>query len=158
MADQKSVVYVTIGCRLPNGYTLEVGLQTTVKEPMANGGTAIVARLEQLPHYQKLTLKGTNEPIRQGMRQGFLLPSRLRPEPFYNRNVPKDFWEQWKKEHPKNGALKRGDIFEVPNGEANERAATLDMASAPAAPLQPMEQGKFVVGDQEINKAEFDKD
>lgn len=155
MADNRSMV--TIGCRLPNGYVLEVGLQTTIVESTPNGGKALIPRVEQLPSYHKHTLKGTNERIRQGMREGILLPARLKPEPFYNRDVPRDFWEQWKKEHPKNGALKRADIFEVPAGDTNERAATLDHMQRPG-PLEPLEQGKYTVGDVEITKAQFDKD
>lgn len=157
MADQKSQ-FVTIGCRLPNGYTLEVGLQTTEVIATPAGGKALVSNVRQLDNYARFVLKGTNERIRRAMREEkILLPSRSRPDPFYNRNVPREFWEQWKREHPKNGALKRGDIFEVPNGEPNEKAATLDMAATPN-PLAPMEQGKFVVGDLVVEKAQFDKD
>lgn len=155
MADQKSQQYVTIGCRLPNGYTLEVGLQTTELVATPAGGKALIANVRKLDTYDRFTLKGTNEPIRRGMRDGFLLPARLKADPFYNRNVPKEFWERWKREYPKNGALKRGDIFEVQPGEANERAATLDAHATPN-PLAPMEQGKFTVGDMVIEKAQFD--
>lgn len=157
MADVKSQQYVTIGCRLPNGYVLEVGLQTTQLVQTPAGGKALIANVQQLENYQFFTLKGVNERIRRGMREEkILLPARLKPDPFYNRNVPKDLWEQWKREHPKNGALKRGDIFEVQPGEANERAATLD-AHAKPGPLEPLEQGKFTVGDLTIEKADFDK-
>lgn len=157
MADQKSQQYVTIGCRLPNGYTLEVGLQTTEMQVTPAGGKALVANVQRLDSYQSFTLKGTNERIRRGMRdEKILLPARSKPEPFYNRNVPKELWEQWKREHPKNGALKRRDIFEVQPGEANERAATLD-AHATRGPLEPLEQGKFTVGELTIEKADFDK-
>lgn len=157
MTDQKSQ-YVTIGCRLPNGYVLEVGLRTTEVIATPAGGKALVSNVRQLDNYQRFVLRGTNERIRRAMvEEKILLPSRSRPTPHYNRNVPREFWEQWKREHPKNGALKRGDIFEVQAGEANERAASLDAAATPN-PLAPMEQGKFVVGDLVVEKAQFDKD
>lgn len=155
MADQKSQQCVTIGCRLPNGYVLEVGLQTTEVVQTPAGGKALVANVRALDNYTRFVLKGTNERIRSAMREEkILLPSRSKPDPFYNRNVPKDLWEQWKREHPKNGALKRGDIFEIAPGEANERAATLDAHATPG-PLQPMEQGVFNIGENIIDKANF---
>lgn len=152
---------VTIGCRLPNGYMLEVGLKVTETVSLPGGGTGTVARVLKTEQYARFKLKGTNESSKQAFRLShgeFMPPSKLRPPPEFTRNVPKDFWEQWKKEHPKNGALKRNEIFEVKAGQSNEQAATLDAMSTKGV-LEPLEKGAIMkFGDATIQKYEADKE
>jgi hypothetical protein len=100
-------------------------------------------------------LLGTNAPFRKTRLR---MPATLSPEPYLNAGVPKDVWEQWKKEHPNSWAVKQGHIFEVKNSSPDEnRAAVLDSMSRPLAlaPLDPY--GTLKVGADKIEKANFDE-
>lgn len=131
---------VTIGCRLPAGISLEVGLQTTV-----DGGpfNRPIAQIKQLKNYKKVTLRGTHEHTRETRNMGIQVPSMLNPKPYINRNISKDFWEEWKKDHPDSYLLKQGLIFEIKNGvdAANSKAAAIDAMAQPAI-LQPWDPSK----------------
>lgn len=125
---------VMIGCRLPHGLKLEVGYKITRKG--ADG--KVFANYEQQDNYATFVLKGTNEHVQGARAQGIQLPAVGNPEPYINRNVPKDLWEQWMKEHPRSWYLKSGNIFAVPNSEeASAKAISTELLSmqAPLAPL-----------------------
>lgn len=129
---------VTLGCRLPSGMTLEVGLQTTI-----NGGplNRPIAQIKQLDNYKRVTLKGTHEHTADTRRMGVQVPSMLNPKPYINKNISKDFWEEWKKDHPGSYLLKQGLIFEIKEGDANSKAAAIDAMAQPAI-LQPVDPTK----------------
>lgn len=127
---------VMIGCRLPHGLKLEVGYKTTRKGSEGK----VFMNYERLENYATFVLKGTNEHVQSARASGILLPSVGVPQPFINKNVPKDLWTQWIKEQ--GGArcwyLKSGNLFVVPNGEeASAQAMVIDLITtqAPLAPL-----------------------
>jgi hypothetical protein len=149
---------VTIGCRYPNGYKLEVGI---IVERQANGGAPMVMRG---PSYATHTLKGTHWHQAAIFRMGILAPNQLNPQPFMNR-IPKAFWEQWKKEHPDSRALKNGDIFEGrddKNGNpdhASNKAIILDVMAKSPQPLAPVDKSKPIkIDDSIIETAKYDED
>lgn len=147
---------VTIGCRFPNGYTLEVGLQTTVKGGPKDGLISLVRRTDD---YQRIKLKGTHWHNAAMFRRGILVPSVGNPEPFLNQ-IPKDFWERWKREHPKAAVLKSGDLFEIADATkgGNAKAAVIDAMSKPA-PLAPLDPSKILtVGKDKVETANFSED
>lgn len=147
MSDER----IKIGCRLPNGYTLEVGLQTSVRGGPQNRPITQIARKD---NYQRVKLKGTHSHTATMRAQKIQVPSILAPEPAFTL-IPKDLWDQWKKEHPRNGPLKNGDIFEVKD-EKNTEAQVLDSMAKPA-PLAPIDSTKIIkVGSDVIEKAKFD--
>lgn len=127
---------VMIGCRLPHGLKLEVGYKTTRKGP--EGKTFM--NYERLDSYATFVLKGTNEHMQSARSSGILLPAAGAPEPFINKNVPKDLWTQWVKEQggERSWFLKSGNLFVVANKEdASAKAMTIDLMTtqAPFAPL-----------------------
>lgn len=146
---------VTIGCRLPNGYVLEVGLETTVRT--ASGGLA--TQIRRTPAYARFVLEGTHGHTKAARLQGILLPSVLAPEPFINRNVPKALWDQWKKDHPNASVLKAGYIFEVKDDNAASiKAATIDASAKAPQPLAPIDPSKpFAVGPDKVETADHQK-
>lgn len=149
---------VTIGCRYPNGYVLEVGLQTTVKGPKGE----LITAVQRKPDYKRERLKGThwhNAPLfRQGMRP----PSVLAPQPFIN-HIAKAFWERWKREHPNAAVLRAGDIFEVKDDKSfadgsNVKAMIVDIMKEPQ-PLAPIDKSKpMKIGNDIVEAATFDED
>lgn len=125
---------VTIGCRLPHGLKLEVGYKTTRKG--ADG--KVFANYEKQDNYQCFVLKGTNEHTLAQRASGIQVPSNGNPVPFINKNVPKDIWEQWVKEHPRNWYQKSMNIFVVTDGtQASADAMVID-SMATQAPLAPL--------------------
>lgn len=143
---------VTIGCRLPNGYVLEVGLLTTTRV-----GNGTIPQLIRTEDYRRFTIRGTREHNRELAKRGFLPPAQLGAEPYLNHNVPKDLWEQWKKEHKGAWAVTSDNLFEVKDGKdtANAAAAVLDMGQAPRV-LEPFDiSKKFKTGDAVVEVADF---
>lgn len=150
--NEKSAEVITLGCRLPNGYVLEVGLQTTVK--IANG---LMPQLRRTPSYQRVRLGGTHDHTRGVRRQGIQVPAMLNAEPFLTRNVPKALWDRWKSEHQGAWVLKSGNIFEVKDVK-DERSLILDSMAMPAV-FQPVDPSKAIkVGDSTIEKANFEEE
>lgn len=146
--------FVTIGCRLPSGYVLEVGLQTTVRGE--RGG--LIPRVMRTDKYERFVLRGTHEHNREMRKRKILVPAQRNPEPYINR-VPKALWEQWLKDHPKAWVVTSGHVFEVKDGgkQENVQAAIVDSMGRPAI-LQPMDPTKPVkVGGDKIETAEFDE-
>lgn len=130
---------VTIGCRFPNGYVLEVGLQTTTKTP--KGG--LMPMLARTADYKRVVLKGTHAHTEEMRKNRIQTPAMLNAAPYINHGVPKDVWEQWNKEHPNNWAVRSGNIFEVKAAQdpKNVKAAVADSMQRQAI-LQPLDQTK----------------
>jgi len=145
---------VTIGCRLPNGIVLEVGLETTARGGPQNG---LVTRIRKTEAYRRYVLKGHHEHNRALFRQGIRLPATLKPEPFINRNVPKDLWDQWNKEHPASWLVSSGAIFVISNkDEGSVKAAAIDASAKSPQPLAPIDPTKPLrIGEDTIETADF---
>lgn len=127
---------VMIGCRLPHGLKLEVGYKTTRK----GSDGKVFMNYERLENYATHVLKGTNEHVQASRAAGILLPAVGVPQPFINKNVPKDLWTQWIKEQGglRCWYLKSGNLFVVPNAEeASAQAMVIDLTTT-QAPLAPM--------------------
>jgi len=152
MANEETV---TVGCRLPLGLVLEVGLQRTIKSGPQNRPVAQVKRTEK---YRTFQLRGTRAHTTEMRRQGIAVPSTLNPQPFINKDVPKVVWDQWKAENADSNILKRGEIFEVKGGgEDNAKAAALDALAKSPTPLTPLDRSKVVtVGSDKVETAKFD--
>lgn len=138
---------ILIGCRLPQGYVLEIGLITTMKQ-----GNGTIPFLQKTDGYERFEVVGTNANYR---RTRLRLPSSLNAEPHINK-VPRAVWEQWKKEHPKSWVLSSGNLFEIPDAGSVE-AATIDAQAGPAI-LQPIDPSKALkVGSDKVETAKFDE-
>jgi hypothetical protein len=144
---------IKIGCRLPAGYTLEVGLQVSVQ---ANGRP--MTMLARNDDYQRIYLRGTHTHTADMRRKKIQVPSIRAPEPAYTK-VPVAFWERWKKEHggPRCGVLKSGMLFEVKD-DKDLAAIQLDVMARPQ-PLAPINPEEIYRTDgQKVEKAVFDED
>ncbi len=148
--NDKAAETVTIGCRIPNGYVLEVGLQTVA--PMKDDTIPMV---KKLANYKRIRIGGTHDHQRSARLAGIQVPSMANPDAFLTRGVPKDLWEQWKKEHPGSWAVESGNLFEV---RGNERDAIKEAKTISPAVLQPVDPSKTMkIGNDVIEKAEFEK-
>ena len=129
---------VSIGCRLPNGYRLEVGF--SVNDPGKGGAPFALYRKHD--DYAAFTLKGTNQrSILRGPdgKPIGTAPSAIGREPLINHNVPKDLWDRWVAANPKAWALKTGQIFLVPKTDSSTvKAVTLDAKAKSPAILEPL--------------------
>lgn len=144
---------ITIGCRLPSGIALEVGLQATVKGGPFNRPLSLVKRTDQ---YKRIILRGTHRHTAKMRAAKIQVPSMMDPEPFFT-DVPLDFWQRWKKEHPGSPLLTNGDLFEVAN-EGDKKAITIDVQARPQ-PMQPLDPSKKIVVDgNTVEKADFGDD
>jgi hypothetical protein len=120
---------VSVGCRLPNGLRLEVGVTVSQK---GNGGSpfAMVVRAED---YQTVLLRGTNQHLivrDQTRKPVAVLPNQRDREPYINHNISKAFWDRWCKENAKSWHLATGQIFAVPKNSPSEvKAASIDAAA-----------------------------
>jgi hypothetical protein len=146
---------VTIGCRLPHGILIEVGIE--------NGGIAAdgrpFPRLQRTEKYRKHQLRGTNALPHLFDPEGKRIEGKavLNAPPYINTHVPKDLWDEWIKTH--SGFLKHGHLFVVEgNSDAsmkgNARAVSKDAMERPGI-LQPIDQTKIIVPG--ISKADFTK-
>jgi hypothetical protein len=138
---------VIIGCRLPNGLILEVGLQTT-----ATVDGKQVAQVRRLDSYQKIVLKGWNSHSEEMRRNEIQVPAGMNTKPFLNRGVSKDAWEEWKRTHPGSWLIKNGILFEA-KGEADAQVKALDVAKEPLI-LAPLNKAQLPAG---IAEADFAK-
>ncbi len=130
---------VIIGCKLPNGLILEVGLQTQEKD--ANGKT--IACYRKTEAYESCTLEGWNAHTKEQRKAGLVVPAGLNmSRPFLNR-IPKTFWERWKKEHPRSWLLKNEILFEA----ADEASAAMRVAEGAKTPdvLAPLDSTKMAI-------------
>lgn len=137
---------VIIGCKSPSGLVLEIGLQTFV--PDSATGRPITA-VKRLPSYQRIVIKGWNahqsEMRVQLLKAGSAsdLPHGMNTAPFLNRNVPRAFWEQWKKEHSGSWLLKNGVLFEATD-EASAQLQVLESKDTPTV-FEPLDRTKVIV-------------
>lgn len=149
--NEKTQETVTIGCRLPKGITLEVGLQTTVKGGPANG---LIPQVKRTKGYQRVTIKGTHWHNAHMFRQGIRPPSILAPEPYYTNNVSKAFWDEWCRTHADCWLLRSRNLFEV-KSQDEKKIIVMDLM-AQKAPLGPIDPSKpFVVGKDVVETADF---
>lgn len=121
-----STEMVQVGCRVPNGFVLEVGFTVSDK----GEGGAPFAMYRKSPGYKAITLKGLNQRsiIRGPDNKPIALsPAQIGREPFIN-TIPKDFWERWKKENADQWVLTAGQVFEIPKGNdmTSVKAVSLD--------------------------------
>jgi hypothetical protein len=121
---------VTIGCKMPHGLTLEVGLEQL---PQGIWGAPIQGK-----KYRKATLNGTHAEFMK--RNPTIQPvATLNPEPGLTQ-IPEDFWEEWckgqGKTHP---ARLTGVIFVVPDVKEEADAVLYDAQSLKSGfePLDP---------------------
>ena len=138
---------VIIGCRLPNGLILEVGLQTTA---VVDGKQ--VAQVRRLDNYQKIVLKGWNAHSEEMRRNEIQVPAGMNTKPFLNRGVSKAAWEEWKRAHPRSWLIKNGILFEA-KSEADAQVKSLDVAKEPLV-LAPLNKQQLPTG---IAEADFAK-
>ncbi len=143
---------VIIGCRLPSGITLEVGLQTLEK----NSDGKTFTMVKRLDNYERIVLKGWHHHNTTGLQ----MPAGVQSDrPFLNRHVSKAAWEQWKSEHAKSWLLKNQILFEAAN-EADAQVKAMDAAQAPTilAPIGLSKDGKPIVDGKpvkDVDTAEF---
>jgi hypothetical protein len=131
---------VSIGCRLPNGLTLEVGY--SVNAPGSANG-APFARYQRHADYAQFNLKGLNQHslLRDPNTRRILttLASQRDREPVVSQ-VPADLWQRWKKEHANSWLLKSGQVFEIPKTDAaTVKAATKDAKAVSPAIFEPID-------------------
>lgn len=145
---------VAIGCKLPNGYVLEVGYTVTERGgPNPNG---VITKLSRAENYRRFKVLGTHAHTAELRAKGMRMPSILNPQPFIT-NVPKDLWEQWCKDHRRAWVLTSGQLFEVKDAAKpeNVKAAVLDAQGRPSilTPLDPSKPMK--VGQDTVQTADF---
>lgn len=139
--------FVTIGCKLPAGLVLEVGLQTLER----NSDGKMVPMVKKLPNYARHVIRGWNHHSAAARKQlidaksSTGVPHGTNTQPYLNRNVPKALWEQWKKDHPGSWLFKNQLLFEVANGD--EASAALKIAESASTPtvFEPIDSSKTVV-------------
>jgi hypothetical protein len=154
MADAREEV-VSVGCRLPAGLILEVGLQTTIQDPLSRRPITMVA---QTSTYRRFALRGTHEHSRPLRAQGIQVPAIRNPQPFINRNVPKALWEEWYKNNKEKWACRKGHVYLAANGDSNTKAQTLDVMGRGDAPLNPLDKDKKMkFGEDTIEPAQFEE-
>jgi hypothetical protein len=137
---------VTIGCKAPAGFKLEVGLQTLAK---IDGKR--VAAVQRTESYASYIIRGWNHHSFD-MRKQLIetkstsgVPHGMNTRPYLNRNVPKAFWERWKSEHLNSWLLKNEILFEVASGD--EASAALRVVEGEKTPkiFEPIDQTKTIV-------------
>ncbi len=139
---------VTIGCKLPAGIKLEIGLQTTVKDDASGRPLTSVIRTEA---YESVIIRGWNHhsiDMRKQLalsKSGAGVPHGMNTQPFLNRNVPKAFWEQWKKEHPRSWLINNDILFEVASGDEAGAALRISEAEKTPAIFMPIDSSKTIV-------------
>ena len=132
---------VIIGCKLPAGITLEVGLQTT---EIVNGNEQTAVK--RLPNYQKIVLRGWHAHNATGLR----MPAGMDMRPYLNRNVDAAAWAEWKRTHPNSWLLKNEILFEA----KDEPSAAIRVAEGEKTPtlFKPIDPANPMAG---IKKADF---
>ncbi len=130
---------VQIGCRLPNGYVLEVGFKVNDE----GKGGAPFAMFRKGKDYRTLTLKGLNQrSIIRGPdgKPLAMAPAASNREPFINQ-VPKDFWDRWIKDNAEQWAVTSGQVFVVPRDATSAKAVALDAKAKSPNIFEPIDQG-----------------
>lgn len=151
-----STEMIQIGCRLPNGYVLEVGF-TVANE---GKGGAPFAMYRKGRDYKSVTLKGLNQRslIRDVKGKPIAVsPAQIGRDPFIN-TIPKDFWDRWIKDNAEQWVVTSGQIFVIPKGDGTQaKAATLDANSKGENIFEPIDQGATMKIEAN-NITKFDKD
>lgn len=148
---------VSVGCRLPNGLRLEVGVKAGGHGK--EGGGAPFAMVIKGEDYATHLLKGTNQHliVRDPTRKPVaVLPNALNREPYINTDVPKALWERWCRENAKSWHLTTGQIFLIPKNDASTvKAVALDAAAKSPNIFEPLDPSKKMkVGNDLIMKRE----
>jgi hypothetical protein len=131
---------VTIGCKSPAGFYLEIGYKIDPTGRQIKG-----------ENYQRVVIRGWNHHSID-MRKQLLeskstagVPHGMNTRPFLNRNVPKAFWDQWVKEHAGSWLLKNEILFAV---AANDHAgAAMRVKEGEATPkiFEPIDPKATIV-------------
>lgn len=147
---------VMIGCRLPLGIDLEVHAQTAVPDSTHPGFMRVQVR--KLEGYKRLHIRGTRSHHDKERAAKILVPSQANLPPCFTR-VPKDFWEQWLKEHPNTWLVRSGHLFLAPADDASRKAATVDAVATSPAILQPIDpQATMKIEGSKVEVADFHKE
>jgi hypothetical protein len=139
---------VIIGCRLPSGVTLEVGLQTQEK----NADGKMFAMVKRLDNYERIVLKGWHHHNTTGLQ----MPAGVMSDrPYLNRGVSKAAWEEWKRTHARSWLLKNQILFEADN-EIEAASISADAMQAPKilAPIQLTKEGKPLIDGRPVKDVE----
>lgn len=139
---------VTIGCKLPAGLVLEVGLQTVTKD---ENGKILGVSIQRLANYARYIIRGWNHHSFEMRKQLVAskstagVPHGMNTTPFLNRNVPKALWEEWKATHKGSWLLKNEILFEVASGD--EASAALRVSESGKTPeiFKPLDSTKTIV-------------
>jgi hypothetical protein len=131
---------VTIGCKSPAGFILEIGYT------IGPAGGQVLG-----DNYQRVVIYGWNrhtQPQRIALKEAGStgdVPHGTNTSPYLNRNVPKAFWEQWVKEHPKSWLLKNEILFAVASGD--HAGAALRQKEGEKTPkiLTPLDRNKSTI-------------
>lgn len=147
-----STEMVQVGCRLPNGYVLEVGF--TVNNEGKGG--APFAMFRKGRDYRAVTLKGLNQRsiIRDVENKPIAIsPAQIGREPMINA-IPKDFWDRWLKDNAEQWVVTSGQIFAIPKGDSTTaKAAVLDAKSKSPNVFEPLDQDAVMkIEDHGISK------
>ena len=125
---------VIIGCKLPAGLVLEVGLQVTEKDAHGN----LITSVKRGPNYKRITLKGWNAHTARERASGIQLPAGVNITPYLNHGVDKAAWDEWKDKHKDSWLLKNEILFEAKDAaSAQPRAIEGEKTPAPFAPIDP---------------------
>lgn len=154
-----STEMIQVGCRLPNGYVLEVGF--TVNSEGKGRGGAPFAMYRKDKSYRTVTLKGLNQRslIRDpATNKPFAVaPAQIDREPFIN-TIPKDLWDRWIKDNAEQWVVVTGQIFVIPRGDGTAlKAVTLDARSKGPNIFEPIDQSAAMKIEAN-NITKFDKD
>lgn len=146
--------FVTVGCRLPLGLAIEVGLQTTVKDSKGE----LSVQVKRLPNYRRFVIAGTHEHQEHNRKDGIQVPSIRNPEPFFTK-VPKDIWDEWIRTHGTDWVIRSKNIFAVKQDKdgSNVQAQTLEAMST-EAPFQPLDRDAPLKVGLDVVTAKNDKE
>jgi hypothetical protein len=146
---------VTIGCKLPHGYILEIGYQV---EAQAADGKTYTSLKKIEGKYKAVRLNGWHDAsgataaLKAGIQPP---PSMLNPTCGITKDVPADFWAEWRKSHADLWAKfsKAGILFEA-KSESEAAAKAIDSNSPKVRTgLEPLDPRKLPVPG--ISKADF---
>jgi hypothetical protein len=147
---------VIIGCRLPSGITLEVGLQTLEK----NADGKYFTMVKRLDNYERIVLKGWHHHNTTGLQ----MPAGVSMnKPFLNRNVSRAAWDEWTRTHSKSWLLKNKVLFAA-NTEAEAQLMALEAVDGTPKVLAPIgltKEGKPLIDGKpakDVETADFVKE
>lgn len=143
---------ITIGCRLPHGMVLEVGLNP----PLTKDGR-MVRRHSRRDDYATFLIKGVNEKTREARKRNIPIVAMAAEEPEFTQ-VPLPIWIRWKKEYLQTwkALSSNGSLFEVED-KGDAKAIVLDAMAHPDS-FAPIRQEGDARAPKVIKKANFDDD